>query len=305
MIVTILTTFMTIFEDLTVSTHYAYLTKTQYSKQKKSNDLMFYKITISLVYLSIIILQVRILIFKGIGVRFFKHIKGLKSDQNSIGGTTITIILFIISIQMIFVLAIQFILRPNFTEPEIQGLRAAIPSQIFVTDVLPLIWILTTPRMYKAFKVKLKKISNRCISHFMDVPIHDNKNDVNEMPEEAQNEENIELEVRNVQLFDENCDSMENHDRIDSLHVPSPDPGLPELPISNLILSSVAQVSNTSNTLDNEKEIAISDPQSSTDQIQQQDPSTSTKSIEAGGNSKNIEFDHLKSAHNSMPNIDC
>ena len=301
MIVTILTIFMTIFEDLTVSTHYAYLTKTQYSKQKKSNDLMFYKITISLVYLSIIILQVRILVFKGVGVTFFKHIKGLKSDQNSIGGTTITLILFIISIQMIFVLAIQFILRPNFTEPEIQGLRAAIPSQIFVTDVLPWIWILTTPRMYKAFKVKLKKISNRCKSHFMDVPIHDNKNDVNEMPEEAQNEENIELEVRNVQLFDENCDSVETPDRIDSLHVPSPDPGLPELPISNLILSSVAQVSNSSNTLDNENENAILDSQSSTDKMQQQDPSSSARC----GKSKNIVLDRFESVRNSMPNVDC
>ena len=301
MIVTILTTFMTIFEDLTVSTHYAYLTKTQYRKQKNSNDLMFYKITISLVYLSIIILQVRILVFKGVGVRFFKHIKGLKSDQNSIGGTTITLILFIISIQMMFVLAIQFILRPNFTEPEIQGLRAAIPSQIFVTDVLPLIWILTTPRMYKAFKVKLKSISNRCKPHFMDVSIHDNKNDVNEISEEAQNEENIELEVRNVQLFDENCDSEENPDRIDSLHVPSPDPELPELPISNLILSSVAQVSNSSNTLDKENENAILDSQSSTDKMQQQDPSSSTRNK----NSKNIVLDRFESARNSMPNVDC
>ena len=155
--------------------------------------------------------------------------------------------------------------------------------------------------MHKCFKVKLRNFlkifncgyKNNFIRH------HKSDGNVHNIPDEEQNKEDIELEERNVQQIDpdpecseppmsnlilssvaqvsENYDSMENPDRIDSLHVPSPDPGLPELPISNLILSSVAQVSNCSNTLDKENENAILDSQSSTDQMQQQDPSSSTR----------------------------
>lgn len=316
---------MTIYEDLSVTMQFAYLTNTQYEKTTNSNGLMFYKLTISLLYLLVIFLQFRILIFKGTYVKFFKAIKGLKSNQNSIGGSTYLIILSLISAQMMFVFINQFVLKPNFTEPEIQGLRAVMQSQIFVIDLLPLIWILTTPKMYKCFKVKLRNFlkifncgyKNNFIRH------HKSDGNVHNIPDEEQNKEDIELEERNVQQIDpdpecseppmsnlilssvaqvsENYDSMENPDRIDSLHVPSPDPGLPELPISNLILSSVAQVSNSSNTLDKENENAISDSQSSTDQMQQQDPSSSTRS----GKSKNIILDRFESARNSMPNVDC
>lgn len=333
---------MTIYEDLSVTMQFAYLTNTQYEKTTNSNGLMFYKLTISLLYLLVIFLQFRILIFKGTYVKFFKAIKGLKSNQNSIGGSTYLIILSLISAQMMFVFINQFVLKPNFTEPEIQGLRAVMQSQIFVIDLLPLIWILTTPKMYKCFKVKLRNFlkifncgyKNNFIRH------HKSDGNVHNIPDEEQNEEGIELEERNLQQIDEHQDSMENPDMIDSLHVPSPDPGCPEAPMSNLILSSVAQVSenydsmenpdkidslhvpspdpgfpelpiptlilssvvsNCSNTLDKENENAISDSQSSTDQMQQQDPSSSTRNKK----SKNIVLDRFESARNSMPNVDC
>ena len=281
---------MTIYEDLSVTMQFAYLTNTQYEKTTNSNGLMFYKLTISLLYLLVIFLQFRILIFKGTYLKFFKAIRGLKSDQNSIGGTTYLIILSLISAQMMFVFINQFVLKPNFTEPEIQGLRAVMQSQIFVIDLLPLIWILTTPKMYKCFKVKLKNVLRIFNCGYKNNSHRKNKSDgdVHNIPDEEQNEDNIELEERNVQQIDE---YQENPDMIDSLHVPSPDPGCSEPPMSNLILSSVAQVSNYSKTFKNEE--------------RNPELNYMREAYELSSKSGNMKTNVFNSSHNTMPTVDC
>ena len=296
---------MTIYEDLSVTMQFAYLTNTQYKVTTNSNGLMFYKLTISLLYLLVIFLQFRILIFKGTYLKFFKAIKGLKSDQDSIGGTTYLIILSLISAQMMFVFINQFVLKPNFTEPEIQGLRAVMQSQIFVIDLLPLIWILTTPKMYKCFKVKLKNVLKIFNCGYKNNSNRENKSDdnVHNIPDEELNEEDIELEERNVQQTDEYQDSMENPDMIDSLHVPSPDPGSPEPPMSNLILSSVAQVSNSSKTLKSEEENPELNTQLQTYKVKY--PSTYTQNVELSSKSGNMKTNVFNSYHDTMPTVDC
>ena len=296
---------MTIYEDLSVTMQFAYLTNTQYEKATNSNGLMFYKLTISLLYLLVIFLQFRILIFKGTYLKFFKAIRGLKSDQNSIGGTTYLIILSLISAQMMFVFINQFVLKPNFTEPEIQGLRAVMQSQIFVIDLLPLIWILTTPKMYKCFKVKLKNVLRifNCGNENHSNRENKSDGDVHNIPDEEQNEEGIELEERNVQQIDEYQDSMENPDMIDSLHVPSPDPGCPEAPMSNLILSSVAQVSNSSKTLKSEEVNPELNSMREAHEVEY--PSTSTQNIEPSSKSGNMKTNVFNSSRDTMPNVEC
>ena len=114
--------------------------------------------------------------------------------------------------------------------------------------------------------------------------------DVHNIPDEEQNEEDIELEERNVQQIDEYQDSMENPDMIDSLHVPSPDPGSPEPPMSNLILSSVAQVSNSSKTLKSEEENPELNSQLEAYKVEY--PSTSKTNM-------------FNSSCNTMPIVDC
>ena len=287
MIVTLLAITMTILEDLTVSIHFAYLTNTKYTQKKKSKDLEIYKAIICLVYFLIILLQVRILIFKKTEIKFIKAIKGLKSNQSSIGGTTFNITLAIISIQMIFVLLIQFVLKKNFTEPEIQGLRATIPNQIFVIVVLPLIWIVTTPNMKKCFKLRLKNVLKTYPWFHMNSLTNANIKDHD--LEEARNEHSIKMETPDF------IQQVDDDDHIDSLQIPSPDPGTMEPPISNLILSSVAKSSNSGIENEDKKDNLVLQSQNKSDHAQL--PSTST----AGTRSKNAKA----TFYNTMPDVDC
>ena len=289
MIVTILAITMTILEDLTVSIHFAYLTNTKYTQKKESKDLEIYKTIISLVYFLIILLQVKILIFKKTEIKFIKAIKGLKSNQSSIGGSTFTITLAIVSIQMFFVLLIQFVLKKNFTEPEIQGLRATIPNQIFVIVVLPLIWIVTTPNMKKCFKLKLKNVLKNFLWFHMNSLTNANMNEHD--LEEARNEHSIEMETPNsIQQVND-----DHPDHIDSLQIPSPDPGTLEPPISNLMLSSVAKASNSGIANEDKKDNLVLQSQSKSNHVQL--PSTST----ARTRSKNTKSTYF----NTMPDVDC
>ena len=135
--------------------------------------------------------------------------------------------------------------------------------------------------------------------------IRQNKSDVNvqNIPDEEQNEEGIELEERNLQQIDEHQDSMENPDMIDSLHVPSPDPGCPEAPMSNLMLSSVAQASNSSKTLKSEEVNPELNSMREAHEVEY--PSTSTQNIELTSKSGNMKTNVFNSSRDTMPNVEC
>ena len=49
----------------------------------------------------------------------------------------------------------------NYTDSYTQGLRPVILTQIFMTNLLPILWIITTPNMYQSFKTKLKSLKQR------------------------------------------------------------------------------------------------------------------------------------------------
>lgn len=280
MTVTGITIVLTLFEDLSVSAHFAFLTNTKLVT-KRSNDLILYKILVSIVFVCIIFILLRVWKFKGSKIKFKKSIRGLKSDQKSTGKLTFRVALAALSVLLVYYITMYIFYNGNYTDSYTQGLRPVILTQIFMTNLLPTLWIITTPNMYQSLKIKLKLLKQRCTctqlskpkkeQNIQNDPQATNNQGINEggasshpipsLPSnnefelqnfnssQESNPEEPEIRISpNSALFvtDENVMKKQNDDMslesMDSLHVPSPDSQVQEYPISNLIISAVAKI---------------------------------------------------------------
>ena len=165
---------MTCLEDLSISAHFSFLTNTKIVAIKW-NDLLFYKIVVSLIFVCVIIFQIRIWKFKrnsavnvSISVNFSKTTT--KYYQKTVGKVTLRIVLTAISIQLFYYLMMKHKYNSNFTDSYIQNLRLVTCSQIFTMNFLPMVWILTTPNMMKSFVTRLQKIKQKFRKFFFELP---------------------------------------------------------------------------------------------------------------------------------------
>ena len=144
--------------------------------------------------------------------------------------------------------------------------------------------------MKKCFKLRLKNVLKKHPCFHVNSSINSNISDRHDL-EEAKIEQSIEIETPNsVPQVDD-----DHPDHIDSLQIPSPDPGTLEPPISNLILSSVAKASNSAIANEVKKDNSVLQPQSKSDHVQLSSTST------AGTRSKNTKLTFF----NTMPDVDC
>ena len=127
--------------------------------------------------------------FKGAKVKFKRSIRGLKSDQKSSGKLTFRVALAALSVLLGYYITMWILYNGNYTDSYTQGLRPVILTQIFMTNVLPMLWIITTPNMYQSFKTKLKSMKQRCTCSQLSKPKKEQSNNDQNDPQVPNNQE--------------------------------------------------------------------------------------------------------------------